>query len=351
MALGDEGFDPRSIPLTRWDDYAISNGLPGRRVDAVNGGALDTGYLQQSGFILQNHGFGGEKHYPLANYREVDGAGYEMDEMKSTYSTIRPASTILTGLRSPYGGAGMDHQQQQQMMMMNNGSFYQPGSRPASTMLNMKLTPEQQMQQMQLQMQQMQAQLASTSSRPPSFIPNLGGNRQSTYSSLSLPMSMMSMGQQLPQQQYQDYPTTLSPRHHPQTTTTYSSPATSPHRANPFISTSRPASTFGAASALNLASPYSHSGAQAASSSYFNLNQSQAGFQQHHQQQPSNDEILSAIRGCLAVVDLDTVTKKMLKKMAEARLPVRGAGGAGEGLSEDRRRYMDEMIDRELASM
>ena len=31
VAVHDEGFDPRSIPLQRWDDYAAFNNLPGRR--------------------------------------------------------------------------------------------------------------------------------------------------------------------------------------------------------------------------------------------------------------------------------------------------------------------------------
>lgn len=366
VALEDDDFNPRSIPLTRWDDYAASNGLPGRRADAVGGGALDTAYLQQSGFISQNRGFGGEKHYPLAtgHYWDGDnGGGYEMDEMRSTYSTIRPASTILTGLKSPYGGGiNLQQEQQQQMMMPQQGNYVgnhfqaPPGyeSRPASTMLNM-LTPEQQMQQMQMQLHQMQQQQQQqyTASRPQSFMPNFG--RQSTYSSLSMPMSMMSGGQpvQQQQQQYQDYPSTLSPQHNPTANVTnYSTPATSPRRSNNFATpaaNSRPVSTFG----LNPSSPYTN---PAAPTSYFNLNnQSQMSFQQpQQQQQPTNDEILSAIRGCLAVVDLDTVTKKMLKRMAEARLPSRTTGG-GEGgnggLTEERKRYMDEMIDRELANM
>ncbi|KAI9887205.1 MAG: hypothetical protein M1823_000953 [Watsoniomyces obsoletus] len=31
VAIEDEGFDPRSIPMQRWDDYARNNHLPGRR--------------------------------------------------------------------------------------------------------------------------------------------------------------------------------------------------------------------------------------------------------------------------------------------------------------------------------
>lgn len=74
VAVDDEGFDPRSIPLQRWDDYATSNNLPGRRGAPV------------------------EKNYE--NYEDT----YEMDDMKSMYSSVKPASTILTGFpqRGPY---------------------------------------------------------------------------------------------------------------------------------------------------------------------------------------------------------------------------------------------------------
>ncbi|CAG8983573.1 hypothetical protein HYALB_00009893 [Hymenoscyphus albidus] len=67
VQIADEGFDPRSIPLQRWDDYALNNNLPGRRGVAV------------------------EKAYD--NYDDQ----YEMDDMKSMYSSVKPASTILTG--------------------------------------------------------------------------------------------------------------------------------------------------------------------------------------------------------------------------------------------------------------
>jgi chitin synthase len=98
IALEDEGFDPRSIPQQRWDDYALQNNLPGRRGNA--GASQEKSY--QSGF-------------------EGTG-GMEMDDIHSTYSSIRPASTIPTGFphhqqQSPYmapprssialGGAGI----------------------------------------------------------------------------------------------------------------------------------------------------------------------------------------------------------------------------------------------------
>jgi chitin synthase len=94
VAVDDEGFDPRSIPLQRWDDYALVNNLPGRRANA-----------------------GQEK--PYRGY--TDDTGVEMDDMHSVYSSVKPASTILTGFPtqgphnntpyavpqspSPYGGS------------------------------------------------------------------------------------------------------------------------------------------------------------------------------------------------------------------------------------------------------
>ena len=74
IAMQDEGFDPRSIPLQRWDDYAAVNNLPGRR----GGGNV-------------------EKAYDAPYSDNV----YEMDEMRSVYSSARPASTVLTGFQNP----------------------------------------------------------------------------------------------------------------------------------------------------------------------------------------------------------------------------------------------------------
>lgn len=69
IAVEDEIFDPRSIPMQRWDDYAYTNNLPGRR-----GGYQeknDSPYMDQ----------------------------YEMDEMKSVYSAA-PQGNVLSGMPS-----------------------------------------------------------------------------------------------------------------------------------------------------------------------------------------------------------------------------------------------------------
>lgn len=80
VAVGDEPFDPRSIPLQRWDDYALVNNLPGRR---------------GHGEMIEEKNYG-----PY-----MDDAAMEMDDLHSTYSSVKPTSTILTGFpggRGPY---------------------------------------------------------------------------------------------------------------------------------------------------------------------------------------------------------------------------------------------------------
>ncbi|PTB72981.1 glycosyltransferase family 2 protein [Trichoderma longibrachiatum ATCC 18648] len=69
VAVDDEGFNPASIPLQRWDDYALMNGLPGRRGNYFAHEKQDMGFDQ-----------------------------YEMDEMKSVYSA-GPQGSVLTGMQ------------------------------------------------------------------------------------------------------------------------------------------------------------------------------------------------------------------------------------------------------------
>lgn len=85
VAVDDEGFDPRSIPLQGWDDYALSNNLPGRR-----GGG------------------------PTEKVDHVFSDSYEMDDMRSVYSSARQGS-VLTGMNrgtaymSPNSPAAYQH--------------------------------------------------------------------------------------------------------------------------------------------------------------------------------------------------------------------------------------------------
>jgi chitin synthase len=80
VEIVDQGYDPRSIPLQRWDDYAAANGLPSRR--------------------------------GLQYEKEANAYDYEVDDAQSQYSYARPASTVLTGMHgghmpphspAPYG--------------------------------------------------------------------------------------------------------------------------------------------------------------------------------------------------------------------------------------------------------
>ena len=74
VAMEDDGFDPRSVPLQRWDEYAGANNLPGRR--GVMGSSME-------------------------KYRDEYAAnGYEMDDVHSVYSFAKPASTVLTGFQN-----------------------------------------------------------------------------------------------------------------------------------------------------------------------------------------------------------------------------------------------------------
>lgn len=87
VAVDDEGFDPRSIPLQRWDDYALANGLPGRR-----GGGPSEKYIADAGMGMPGMGMG------------MYDAEYEMDDMKSVYSSVRQPSV----LNMPGNGRGVN---------------------------------------------------------------------------------------------------------------------------------------------------------------------------------------------------------------------------------------------------
>ncbi|KAH8681031.1 class VII chitin synthase [Xylariales sp. PMI_506] len=69
VAVDGDSFDPRSIPLQRWDDYAALNNLPGRR-----------GNLAEK---AEQHPFDDT---------------YELDDMRSVYSSVRQQS-VFHGLQ------------------------------------------------------------------------------------------------------------------------------------------------------------------------------------------------------------------------------------------------------------
>ncbi|PHH55524.1 Chitin synthase 6 [Ceratocystis fimbriata CBS 114723] len=105
VAASDGVFDPRSIPLQRWDDYAMANNLPGRR------------------------GYADKEYYADDQY--------EMDEMKSVYSAVPPGSILGGGMhRNSYmppspsfvgRGQYQDHPMNRHSMASVGASPYQDG--------------------------------------------------------------------------------------------------------------------------------------------------------------------------------------------------------------------------------
>ncbi|KAH8427445.1 putative chitin synthase [Aspergillus melleus] len=242
VAVEDEPFDPRSIPLQRWDDYALANNLPGRRGD---------------------YGMSQEKVYNGV-YR--DDMAMEMDDMHSQYSSVKPASTILTG----FHGQG------------RSGNPYMPPQSPAP------------------------------------FGGNMPGNRSSHMSSFSRYTDMPLQGHHTPRQsmgnlsQFND-----------------GGMSTNRHSVGLMQSTDN----------LLGARPHSRSpvggGFQSRPQSAFDFRGSTGG--------PDEMAITDAIRGTLAEVDLDTVTKKQVRALVEQRLQTT--------LTGDKRAFLDRQIDQELASM
>ncbi|EPS33699.1 putative chitin synthase [Penicillium oxalicum 114-2] len=125
IAVEDEGFDPRSIPLQRWDDYALANNLPGRRGEV---------------------GLNQEKAYYSGRY--MDEQAMEMDDMHSQYSSVKPASTILTGFPgqgrhagpymppqspAPFAGANVAGNRNSQMTSMSRLTDYPQASSHSAT--------------------------------------------------------------------------------------------------------------------------------------------------------------------------------------------------------------------------
>lgn len=276
----DEGFDPKSIPLQRWDDYATANALPGRR---GVGAATEKGQAYEDG-------------------------EYEMDEMQSQYSSVKPASTILTG----FGGyAG--HQ-----------SYIPPHSQSPG--------PHQGLM-----------------------------HRDSTFSNFSQYRDQPGQGRLMSMGNLSNHGG-MGMGHQPRTGTpmSFGGGMASPHHSalmNPMDSQQ------------NLMSPYGHPGNSSspnllgggagryspnAQSNMQGRARSPLGTQgpsrpvstvnfQNMVTGPSDEAIAHAVRECLKEVDLDSVTKKQLKALAEQRLQTQ--------LQGERRQFLDERIDQELANM
>ncbi|KAF2723368.1 glycosyltransferase family 2 protein [Polychaeton citri CBS 116435] len=237
VAQEDEGFDPRSIPLQRWDEYALANNLPGRR------GAV----------------------YEKESYGYQDHTGFEMDEMQSVYSSVKPASTILTGFP-----------QQQMYRAPQSPSPYNALQSRNSTFSRYTDNPNM-MQQQHHQAMDQQGRMMSMQS----------GSRHQPQDNLLTGMQSPPIYSQHPSQ----------------------SNLGGAHSQHPGFSR--------APSAMSL-----------------------PGFQSTG---PSNDAILHAVRECLGEVDLDSVTKKQLKSLAEMKLQVQ--------LQGPHKVFLDQAIDDELARM
>jgi chitin synthase len=233
IAIDDEGFDPRSIPLQRWDDYATANNLPGRR----GGGST-------------------EKNYHDNPYDD----SYEMDDMKSMYSSIKPASTIMTGFQG-------------------RQSFIPPMPSPGYA-----------------------------TGRQSVMSYGQGGSPYSEYPAPHLPrQSTMSLGGGLGAERiaspFQDYPARGSAIH-------LSQPRSSDNllgaagRASP-----DKRATIG----------YTGGARPPLQSPGLDNNFSQVDFTTAARG-PSDEMIVEAIRACLGDVDLDTVTKKQVRALVEQRL-------------------------------
>lgn len=151
---------------------------------------------------------------------------------------------------------------------------------------------------------------------------SIAGNRTTVYSDhpgASRHQSSMSLGTDLNHSPYQDYPP--SPGMHQRS----QSPFTHAH-PNPSRSSSRMSLGLGGAAPSEAGSrPMSTLGFPSGSKG------------------PSNEAIIDSIRGVLAEVDLEDVTKKQVRALVEQRLQTELVG--------ERRTFLDKMIDVELAEM
>ncbi|KAL9094214.1 MAG: hypothetical protein Q9165_003354 [Trypethelium subeluteriae] len=277
VAVEDEVFDPRSIPLQRWDDYAVANNLPGRRGMALgmNSGADEKGAYED---------------------------GYEMDDMRSMYSSVKPASTILTGFPGTH----------------NPHLSHHPGSGAAPPYM-----PPQ--------------------SQSPAPFAGMQ-HRQSTYSNLSLG------GGGTPQGEHQRLLSmgNLSDHGQPQSQPARSSRSPLGTGANS-SSYNLTRSGTPTPSALGLATQQQHRPGSTSALSAFQSGMYQGTAPGTWQQGvgqgagPTDAMIAEAVRECLKEVDLESVTKKGVRALVEQRLQC--------SLGGERRAFLDRQIDLELASM
>ncbi|KAK1829044.1 putative chitin synthase [Podospora conica] len=255
VAVDAEGFDPRSIPLQRWDDYALANGLPGRR-----------------GYQHEKHGAG-----DLTPTGVFDDQ-YEMDDMKSVYSSVRQPS-VMNGLGR--SGAYLPPQSPGMMGPQSRTSTFMGGQQPYS---DHPLAHRQSMMSMG------------------------GGDMQRRASPFQDPAAQMR------QSSYGNLRGSMS--------------GTPPAMGNNSLGVPGANARLSTMSGLG-------AGARHSSTTSFDFQRGNVG--------PEEASIVAAIRGVLAEVDLDTVTKKQVRALVEQRLQT--------SLSGERKAFMDRQIDNELANM
>ncbi|KAK4158101.1 glycosyltransferase [Chaetomidium leptoderma] len=270
IAVDDEGYDPRSVPLQRWDDYALVNNLPGRR-----------------GGQSEKHGADGG----MGMYDE----NYEMDDMKSVYSSVRQPS-VLAGFPAR-GGVGA----------------YMP---PTPGTPGTPFTP-------------------GAMTRTSTFV---GATPYADNAALAQRQSMMSMGgdQRRSHTPYADYPSAaqrgsaINLRTMSGTPPTLGLPGSATNNRLSMASTSM---LQPSPSRLGLHSDMS------TGSFHGGMGMGPGGVGGG----PDDGAIVEAIQSVLGEVDLDTVTKKQVRALVEQRLQTELAG--------ERRTFMDRQIDNELANM
>ncbi len=273
VAVDEEGFDPRSVPLQRWDDYALMNNLPGRR------------------------GGPSEKHGAEAQMGMYD-ENYEMDDMKSVYSSVRQPS-VLTGFP---GRGGM-------------GAYMPPTPGTPGTPFT----------------------AAGGATRTSTFVGNTTPYSDNPLIAQQQRQSMMSLGamgadQRRSHSPYADFPgnrgSAVNLRGMSGTPPTLGVPGVGGNRLS-VASTALLQSGGASQSRLGLHPDLS--------TGSFGAGLGMGGGM------PDDGAIIEAIQAVLRDVDLDTVTKKQVRALVEQRLQTELAG--------ERRTFMDRQIDNELANM
>ena len=329
VAVEDEGFDPRSIPLQTWSEYAVENGLPSARGDDMNSGGYD--------------GLGGSDQ------------GRDMEDFRSMYSQGRAPSTVLSGFgdgRGPYMHMQtqdpappsptyhslsqadlLGHRYQSptrstsQLGLMHQRSEYSP-SRPLSqyNLGNLDNPPPRPLSQT------MQFGSSMPMNRPSYLGSTTNLDRQSVHSNMQLPENPLGSMYQIPTPTGSTFtlpPMQPQPQPHSQL---------NPHGSMFFPSASQPdllqQQQRHASFAGSLTAPI---GFQERGSRPHSIMDFQRGMG------PTEDTMAGIVREVLGEVDLERVTKKQVRALVEQRLQ-------GE-LSKEQRAFVDGVIDRELLAL